>query len=601
MKKLGEQFLHQKDTKLHTAEPVEHEQKRKKRKGEKTRQKPAEKISDWLKVIEKTHMGHRDNPKVVNKIKEYYHKQHVVKPKDMPKSYFDNQRRLAREQGHGDIEITPEMKEQLIEVIVSDQKSTLDNWIEYFISPDSDSFPIWVKYWAFNGMLKLSSFDKEKKRFSKRDKKTVAPFPDLNREALAYVVDALVKKVEQKEIDQDDPEFKKLLTGANFGKLYAWAIEKVTPAEEHELANTKGEWVKYDKNSDHMPLVESLQGHGTGWCTAGESTARVQLKGGDFHIYYSNDKGGKSAIPRLALRMEESQIAEVRGIAPDQNIDKYMAETDILGKKLKEFGTEGEQYQKKSEDMKRLTEIEKKTSAGKKLSREDLVFLYEIENPIQGFGYQKDPRVQEILEQRNPQEDAPVIFDCQPEQIAHTEEEVNEDTKAYIGSLFDDFFNKIPKTLEHIYTRFPEKQVWHKTLIIDRDTPLDQQVKAGEYDWVNAGIKKFEIKGEGKEEQELVLVNIDRVMSTDQVEAEIARLGLQVPEVADILAVGAQYPDLQRKHFIVALLEAGSRFRSSDGDVVVPVLHEDGDGRGLDVSYYGFQWGDRCGFLARRK
>jgi len=252
IKNPGEQFLHEKDQKLHTSGFVEHERKRKKRKGEVISQKPTDKIADWLKVIEKTHLGHRDDPRVLDRIKEYYHKKYAIKPENIPAGYYENQKRLAREQGHGDIEITDEMKEQLTEVIITDQKSTLDNWVNYFTSPDSDSFPMWAKYWAFNGMIKLSSFDKAKHAFAKRDKGTVAPFPDLNREALAYVVDVIIKKANKERIPatEGNPELKQLLDGANFGKLYAYAIEKVTPTEKTELLNTAGEWVKYDQRTD---------------------------------------------------------------------------------------------------------------------------------------------------------------------------------------------------------------------------------------------------------------------------------------------------------------------------------------------------------------
>ena len=38
-------------------------------------------------------------------------------------------------------------------------------------------------------------YDKEKKQFTSRNKETTKPFPDLNREALAYVLDALEKKI----------------------------------------------------------------------------------------------------------------------------------------------------------------------------------------------------------------------------------------------------------------------------------------------------------------------------------------------------------------------------------------------------------------------
>ena len=187
MKHFGEQFLHKKDSKLHTEKPVELEMERKKIREEEVSQKPAEKISDWLKVIERTHLGHREEPEVIERIKSHYFKENVIKPEDIPESYFENQKRLAREQGHGDIEISDELRKQSTEVIITDQKSTLNNWVDYFISPDSDSYPMWAKYWAFTNMLKLSTFDKEKHTFSKRDKGTVAPFPDLNREQMILV------------------------------------------------------------------------------------------------------------------------------------------------------------------------------------------------------------------------------------------------------------------------------------------------------------------------------------------------------------------------------------------------------------------------------
>ena len=46
--KLGAQFLHQKDSKLHTSPPVESTQERLKARGEDTSQKPADKIDAYL-------------------------------------------------------------------------------------------------------------------------------------------------------------------------------------------------------------------------------------------------------------------------------------------------------------------------------------------------------------------------------------------------------------------------------------------------------------------------------------------------------------------------------------------------------------------------
>ncbi|MCX6743790.1 MAG: hypothetical protein NT116_06195, partial [Candidatus Parcubacteria bacterium] len=316
--------------------------------------------------------------------------------------------------------------------------------------PDSESYPIWAKYWAFRSMVGLSGYDKEKHAFGKRKKDTVAPFPDLNREALAYVVDIIVKKANKEKIEAEEgnPELWELIKGENFGKLYAYAIEKVTSTEKSELLITAGQWVKFDQGSDHMPLVDSLQGHGTGWCTAGESTAKVQLQTGDFYVYYTNDKNGQPKIPRIAIRMDSGSIAEVRGIAPDQNLDPYIG--DVVKEKLKEF-PDGKEYEKKSEDMKRLTDIEKKQQLNEDLSIEEIKFLYELEVQIQGFGYNADPRIEEIKKQRDQKKDYALIFDCHPDEVTLLREDPTEKTKVLKVDILNTQLFNIRKSLPNLY------------------------------------------------------------------------------------------------------------------------------------------------------
>jgi len=406
----------------------------------------------FLKNMEAFYERHRDNESEMNMIREAFHNEYVIKEKDIPETYFQNRQRIARELGHGDVKITDEERKALTEVIIADQKSTLDNWTNYITSPDADVYPSWIKYWAIRSATSLSSYDKEKQVFSKRRKDTVAPFPDLNREALAYVVDVIDKKTKKENIDdtKDNPELEKLIQSENFGKLYAYAIEKVTPTETNELETVEGEWIKYNQNSDHMPLVESLQGHGTGWCTAGESTARTQLGGGDFYVYYSKDKEGNNTIPRVAIRMEGDQIGEVRGISSNQNLDPCMNE--IADEKLNEF-PDGEKYKKKTHNMEFLTEIEKKQKNGDDLTKEDLIFIYEINNKIEGFGYQKDPRIEEILNQRNGKKDLSSVLNCREDQIAVNQKEaLSGNIKYYSKDLnLNDFKSaeglKLPETI----------------------------------------------------------------------------------------------------------------------------------------------------------
>lgn len=445
------------------------------RTGEKVAQNPTEQIQNYLdrfkEILDRKDPEQREMG--LRALKKVLHKNFVIHQDQIPESYYDNQARIAREQGHGDIEVTEEQKKQLAEVVIADQKSSLDTWVDYLSGPDA-TYPDWLKYFAVRSVVGMGSYDKEKKEFSKRSTGTTKPFPDLNREALAYVLDVIKKKTNKEHINLDhlDGEqkesFEKLLAGENFPKLYAWAIDKLTPASAEQLSITKGSWIKYDQNSDHMPLVQSLQGHGTGWCTAGESTAKTQLENGDFYVYYSEDAEGDLGIPRAAIRMQGKQIAEVRGIAEQQNLDPFIA--PIVQEKMKEF-PDGASYEKKSEDMKKLTSIENKVTLGQELNQQDLQFLYEMDSPIQGFGYQKDPRIAEILSTRNAMDDAPVIFDCAPDQIANTVDQVNENTVAYIGPWNIDIYEKMPATVQYLYESFPETKIFKQSLELSTKTP----------------------------------------------------------------------------------------------------------------------------------
>ncbi|MEK7194505.1 MAG: hypothetical protein AAB660_02350 [Patescibacteria group bacterium] len=451
---------------LHKASEVDSAARRSEaRTGERVPQNPLDRIQNYLNRFRE--ITDREDPQQrergMEAVKRLLHGKYIVKPNEIPEGYWENQRRIIRERGqeadlqHVDWE---EVKRQNTEAIIADQSSSMDKWIDYLSSADAP-YPDALKYWTLRSVLGMGEYDKEKKQYPQRSKGTTKPFPDLNREALAYVIDAVDKKYTAKGANRanedTDPEFEKLLQGENFAKLYAFAIEKVTPADEQGLVNTSGHWVKYDQGSDHMPLVASLQGHGTGWCTAGESTAQAQLQGGDFYVYYSNGSDGKPAVPRVAIRMDGSSIGEVRGIAPEQNLDPYVA--PIVEQKLEEF-PDGKAYQKKVADMKHLTEIDHKMQAGTLLDASELLFLYEVDSPIQGFGYSKDPRIEELRNQRNPELDMPVVFGCEPSQIAHNLGELRPDTRAYIGPLVPGIFDRLQaNNIEHVYTSFPEGKI----------------------------------------------------------------------------------------------------------------------------------------------
>lgn len=401
--------------------------------GEKVSQKPVEMIQNYLERFSQINeiVDDEKKEKVLHKLKEILYRDFIIKPENIPESYFALQQRIAREQGHGDIEITEQARNDAVEVIQQDQRASLDQWVDYLASDDA-LYPDWTKYWVMRSVLALSHYDKEKKEFGKRSKDTTAPFPDLNHEALAYVVDVIEQKINGNavknpiEVGQNqyaeegkkisDEEFEKILSTESFTKYYAFAIEHVTADNAELYKITEGTWKKYEQGSDDQTLFElthSIQGHGTGWCTAGKSTAATQLEGGDFYVYYSNNAHGVPTIPRLAIRMQGTNIAEVRGVAHKQEIDPYIS--DVLDEKMNEFGKQGEKYKEKSAAMKRLTEICDKQESGTELTVKELEFIYEFQEPIQGFGYQKDPRIKEVRAKRDALLDLETICNVQGE------------------------------------------------------------------------------------------------------------------------------------------------------------------------------------------
>ena len=370
---------------------------------------PTEKISKYLERLERAHDIAKDNPHKMEILKQFYYDKYVIK--ELPESYINLQKKIARERGYGDVPVTDEMKEKLLSTVQKEQEKSLDMWIDYLTSDDA-MYPIWFKHYAFRGMLKLNKFDKEKGEFGRRSKTTTEPYIELNREALARVYDTLAKEIGTNEEISEEAS-KALENGESFKKLYEYYLTNTGYVNRGN--DTDGIWVKYDQGSDYRPLWESLQGKNTGWCTAGEETAKMQLSMGDFYVYYTKDKEEEYKEPRIAIRMDgKYNIGEVRGVGEHQNLEGCM--TPIAEKKLNEF-PDKDKYLKKVNDMKLLTEIDNKVSNNIDLTKEELRFLYEVDSKIEGFGFSKDPRIKEIHDKRNNKKDLEFIFDCKEENI----------------------------------------------------------------------------------------------------------------------------------------------------------------------------------------
>lgn len=409
----GPAFLLSLNPNLHNSPPVQAAMEQIKKTTGTSLVKPADRISAWLKQMETA------TPEYNRQIIKHYRDRSLTKRNEVTQAFFDFQQRILREQGHGTHVYSEDEKAELLDIHLSDQKNSLDRWLNYLFTSNTQDYPMWAKYWGINSIVNLGKFNPENGKFASRSKGQVSPFPELNSEAFAMVVDAMTKKINGRSLEQiKDPELLKQLETRSFEKLYGRALQIL--AKKVVANSVQGKWVIYKQGSDPRPLVKSLEGMCTGWCTAGEGTAQSQLQNGDFHIFYSLDDAGVPRIPRVAIRMEGANIGEIRGVAANQNLDSAISASSVLKDKLQEFGSKGTAYYKKVNDMKRLTTIEQLVQRKEEISIEDLEFLYEINDSVQGFGQSRDPRIDEIKEKRDQKMDIAKVTGFSPDKISTT-------------------------------------------------------------------------------------------------------------------------------------------------------------------------------------
>jgi hypothetical protein len=435
------------------------------------------------------------------------------------------------------------------------QRKSLESWFNYL--KEGEDYPIWFKYYVVRSLKHLGQFSRDEKNYAHRTSDTIAPFPEMNAAALAFVYKALTHEftkenfnpeigeifltpeeeaeVKSKIKDESKLEFalkgrlrnkrgevrkeltqnfeseqdKKFADGQSldgerredltrelseklktkdFAKLYAFA--QIECAGNLDRESLQGEWVPYPRGSDYTVLEKALQGKGTGWCTA-EGSAKGQLENGDFYVYYTKNKAGGFTEPRIAILMVGDSLDQVRGVDPKQELEPDLVET--ARKKYKDLPG-AEKYEKADRDMKKMTDIYhkcfsidketgEKTYLNSTLTKDDLLFLYEVNSSIEGFGYEKDPRIAEIRSKRNQEEDLPIVFGCTRKEIAIMPDEIYEGTLVYIGPFDPIFLKQLPK-IKYIYEVFPDKKIFFKEIIPDpeitsADTAIAKLEKEG--------------------------------------------------------------------------------------------------------------------------
>lgn len=145
-----------------------------------------------------------------------------------------------------------------------------------------------------------------------------------------------------------------------------------------------------------------------------------------------------------------------------------------------------------------------------------------------------------------------------------------------------------------------KKAIQSFVVFIGWEFSFDEMLKAGNYDSVNPNITKenFRLDDEGKTEEDIFILHLDRTMTSVEAIAEMEKQKLRPATSSHAIYFGARYPEEQTKHPIIFL---GSTWVDSHGDQNVPYLDVIDGKRRLGLEWFGRDWYAEFRFAAVRK
>ena len=325
-------------------------------------------------------------------------KELLIKPEDVPDGYWKKIVQVHRDEGYGDIILDQREKKGQVNMLQEMQSTGLDSWRTYLES-SGKRYPVWFKFYVWDGMSRLGTFNKEKEVYNKRSKGTVASYPQLNTAALEKVFDAV------KDKGGDDETVKELVENGSFNKLYSHMlleVKAIIPTPEHP-EDVHGEWRVYT-GGDIQALTAASEA--TPWCIAGKTMAeRYTIDGGRFLLFHLQDPqtGKVSPTAAASIRLDHhGEVVEMSGLKGGSS--QYLEDALIptVREKVRTL-PRGETFLQAYDDRQTLIAMDRKFQKGEPFTREELIFLYEAERPI-GYIYydlrESDSRIKEFRAER---------------------------------------------------------------------------------------------------------------------------------------------------------------------------------------------------------
>ena len=180
-----------------------------------------ERLENYLDKLERVQDKSLDNDRYLNMIKKLYYDRYIIKESNIPDNYLRSLEQQYLDQGHGHINLVNpindrdrNLRNEHIQTVIREQKDSLDNWLNYFLSSDSSYLDMWAKVWAFQGMLHIGNINKNKDGYDRRSKTTVNPFVSFDSEILGKCVELVKESFNKKELT--DEEIKYVVNGYFF-------------------------------------------------------------------------------------------------------------------------------------------------------------------------------------------------------------------------------------------------------------------------------------------------------------------------------------------------------------------------------------------------
>ena len=312
------------------------------------------------------------------------------------KKAFDDDR---NGQGLPSVEYTESEMNKDYERLRQNQIDSINSWTEYFSNKETP-FPTWFKIYAFDGVIKMGTYNHKYGKYENRDKSTIAPYPKVNPAALALTLDAVndfFGQDKEKWFTEhtDDDQLNVIVKSGNFGKIYTHFFKEIykpipTPERTEDI---EGEWFDFYPGQEDE-LAEASQG--TPWCIASKQAGENYLKTNDhtikdnrarfklFKLKNENSIDGMSKTACASIRFDtQGRVAEVSGLANNSNQTIEDSLIPIVEQEVFKYPLDPDQhFKEKFRDKKELIRLQDKAKKGEELTLDEYAFLYEKNHGI---------------------------------------------------------------------------------------------------------------------------------------------------------------------------------------------------------------------------